>query len=480
MKCLICGDDSFKDVRAFSIHLCKKHHIKQNEYYSKYIDTSEHKCAECGKDAKFLNITEGFSKYCSRCQKRIKIQLAYKNMSAEHKNEILKKGKQTRLRLYGFENYNNTSQSRKTKRERYGNENYNNREKAKRTYPTQTEVSIRKQKETHFKNWLNKFKEKMEKCNCTVTETDGYHVNLKCNTCKQEFSLVKPALNNCLRWNVFNICPTCFPSTKTSRAEKDLFAFIRSLNEACSPNDKTVLGRKEIDVYVPDKKIGFEYDGLFWHSIERTGSSLLEKTELCEAKGIQLIHIFEDEWLFKQDIVKSRISGLLGHNEKIYARLCECKEIANKEAEEFLNKNHLQGSCVSKYRYGLYYKDRLLSVMTFGKSRFKKDEFELLRFANTLNVNVIGGASKLFKHFLNDHKDINTVITFADRRWSQGHVYEKMGFERIDTIKPNMFYILKGRQRVSRFYSWKNEIPSNTYTINDCGNYKYRFTRPIG
>ena len=106
MKCLICGDDSFKDVRAFSIHLCKKHHIKQNEYYSKYIDTSEHKCAECGKDAKFLNITEGFSKYCSRCQKRIKIQLAYKNMSAEHKNEILKKGKQTRLRLYGFENYN--------------------------------------------------------------------------------------------------------------------------------------------------------------------------------------------------------------------------------------------------------------------------------------------------------------------------------------------------------------------------------------
>ena len=207
---------------------------------------------------------------------------------------------------------------------------------------------------------------------------------------------------------------------------------------------------------------------------------MLEKTELCEAKGIQLIHIFEDEWLFKQDIVKSRISGLLGHNEKIYARLCECKEITNKEAEEFLNKNHLQGSCVSKYRYGLYYKDRLLSVMTFGKSRFKKNEFELLRFANSLNVNVIGGASKLFKHFLNDHKDINTVITFADRRWSQGHVYEKMGFERIDTIKPNMFYILKGRQRVSRFYSWKNEIPSNTYTINDCGNYKYRFTRPIG
>ena len=133
--------------------------------------------------------------------------------------------------------------------------------------------------------------------------------------------------------------------------------------------------------------------------------------------------------------MKSRINGLLGLNNRIFARKCIIKEISNNDAATFLNENHIQGSCVSKYRYGLYFNDELISIMTFGKSRFS-DEFELLRFCNKLNINVVGGASRLFNHFLNNHDEIVEVISYADRCWSKGNLYEKLGFIKDGITKP--------------------------------------------
>lgn len=114
-----------------------------------------------------------------------------------------------------------------------------------------------------------------------------------------------------------------------------------------------------------------------------------------------------------------------GQNTKIYARKTICKEVSYTEAKEFLEENHIQGNCISKYRYGLYYNEELVSLMTFGKSRFK-DEFEMLRFCNKKYLNIVGGASKLFSHFLNDHNEILEVISYADRRWSIGNLYTKL------------------------------------------------------
>lgn len=218
----------------------------------------------------------------------------------------------------------------------------------------------------------------------------------------------------------------------------------------------------------------------------------MNKTNKCELKGIQLIHIFEDEWLYKQDIVKSRIKGLLGLNERIFARKCIVKEVSYKDTVQFLNENHIQGNCSSKYRYGLYYNDELVSVMTFGKSRFKESEFELLRFCNKLNLNVIGAASRLFKHFMDDHPEIQQIISFADRRWSKGNVYEKLGFKKVGETLPAYFYIIDNI-RQNRINYQKHKLVTegydsnmtehdimlnrNIYRIYDCGNLKYVFVR---
>ena len=111
--------------------------------------------------------------------------------------------------------------------------------------------------------------------------------------------------------------------------------------------------------------------------------------------------------------------------QRIFARKCVIRSVDHNSAVEFLNNNHMQGACQSKYQYGLYYKNELVSIMTFGKSRFKS-EFELTRFCSKLNVTVVGGASRLFRHFLQDHSDVKEIVSFADRRMSIGNVYDKL------------------------------------------------------
>ena len=101
--------------------------------------------------------------------------------------------------------------------------------------------------------------------------------------------------------------------------------------------NRVILDGKEIDIYIPEIKLGIEFNGLYWHSEEGGKDSKyhLNKTELCESNGIKLIHIFEDEWLYKKNIVKSRLKNILGLTEnKIYARKCEIKEISSRDSKE--------------------------------------------------------------------------------------------------------------------------------------------------
>ena len=166
----------------------------------------------------------------------------------------------------------------------------------------------------------------------------------------------------------------------------------------------------------------------------------LEKTELCLENDIQLLHIFEGEYL---ELWLSMINSKLGLNNKIFARKCIIKELKSKETEDFLNKNHLQGFCQAKINMGLFYEDKLVSVMSFSKPRFnKKYEYELIRFASKRNYTVIGGASKLWNYFVNKYNP-KSVITYANRRFSNGDLYYKLGFTFIEKTKPNYFYFSK-------------------------------------
>jgi len=288
-------------------------------------------------------------------------------------------------------------------------------------------------------------------------------------------------------------CPKC---NRFNIQQSKIFEFIKENYQETFLNDRKILNGKEIDIYIPELKLGFEFNGLYWHSeLYKDRLYHLNKSKDCLNVGIDLFHIWEDDWIYKQDIVKSMIINKLGKTpNKIYARKCTIKEISdNKLIREFLNKNHIQGFVGSKIKIGLYYNDELISLMTFGNLRkslgtkSREGSYELLRFCNKLNTNIVGGASKLFKHFLRNY-DVKEIISYSDNSRGQGNLYQQLGFNLISETEPNYYWIIDGK-RHHRFNFRKDKLikegadPSKTeiqimtekgyYRIFDCGNKKW-------
>jgi hypothetical protein len=292
-------------------------------------------------------------------------------------------------------------------------------------------------------------------------------------------------------------CPKC--ANINSKAELEVLEFVTSLTDNIIHGDRTVLGKLELDVFIPDKKLAIEYNGLYRHS-EITGKKdkkyHLIKTEGCEKSGYQLLHIFEDEWNnnSKKDIWKSIIKNKLKKNDNIiHGRNCEVKELNVSVCSNFLDINHLQGYAKAKFKYGLYYNDELLCVMTFSHSRFDQNyDYELIRFATKMNTTIVGGFGKLLAHFIRNVNPTN-ILSYCDRRYSSGTAYEKNGFKFIGNSDPNFYYFNKHKMirhhnrgiDVKHFSNynpnlseWENMQNNGYDRIWDCGNKKFVWNSP--
>jgi hypothetical protein len=199
------------------------------------------------------------------------------------------------------------------------------------------------------------------------------------------------------------------------------------------------------------------------HAITEFQDYLMEM-ESSRASGVFSIMLWEDFWLSKPDVVKSRVLALLGTSQRIPGRLTKVRRIDKKTASTFLESNHLQGSVLTKTQYGLYLQQRyfrvlrpdfqvernvdemLVAVATFSHPRtflltgksFRS--FEMVRFANLLNTTVVGGLDKLLKAFQNDFKP-GDIMTYADLEWSGGAGYGRLGFEKISDTGPFRFFL---------------------------------------
>lgn len=266
-------------------------------------------------------------------------------------------------------------------------------------------------------------------------------------------------------------CPKCQALMK-SFPEYQLIEFIKNLipDTEILLHSRSIINPYEIDIYIPSLKIAFEFNGLFYHNDDNVPINYhIMKTRLCEKQGIKLIHIWEDEWIEKQEIIKSRIKNLLLKNDKtIFARQCIIKEVSKTDERLFLESNHLQGYIVSKYCYGLYIKDtnELVSLISFGKSRYDKTyEYELYRFVNKQGITVIGGASKLFNHFVKQFEHVS-IITYADRCWSSinSNVYQSILHMSFKLERPLSYFYYKNQTRYKRQNFMKHKLqdcPSN-------------------
>lgn len=261
------------------------------------------------------------------------------------------------------------------------------------------------------------------------------------------------------------LCTTCNPiGENRSIKEKSLYDYIYSIDNRSINSYKDGL---EIDIYIPELKIGFEFNGLHWHSSKYKDKNYhLDKTNYFKERGIRIIHIWEDDWDHKNLIIKSIIRNILYlTNNRIYARRCEVREISDiKEYKSFLDENHIQGSVNSSIKIGLYYDNKLVSLMTFdhfeGRKKMLDNEWNLNRFCNKINYNVTGGASKLLNYFISNY-DVKRIVSYADKDWSSGALYEKLKFRKIYETDPDYkYYLIKENIRIhkSRFRKSKTNI----------------------
>ena len=264
----------------------------------------------------------------------------------------------------------------------------------------------------------------------------------------------------------------------SSNEEQELYEYISQIyKDNIIRNDRTILDNKELDIYLPNLNLAIEYNGFFWHS-EKMGKLKeyhLNKTLLAKSKNINLIHIFSDEWVNKKEIVKSRLLNKLNLTpNKIYARKCKIKEVLIKDKDEFLNNNHIQGKDKSSIKLGLYHDDKLVSIMTFGHPRTAigktkiniENQYELVRFSNLLNTNVIGGASRLLKHFIKTYNPQH-IYSFSDNRWSnwENNMYLKLDFKFISKSEPSYWYSRDCLHRLHRYNFSKNNLRKMGYDI---------------
>jgi len=319
-------------------------------------------------------------------------------------------------------------------------------------------------------------------------------ISIKCLDCGDNFDINRQLLKFRIDRSD-DVCLKCNPILcGRSKMKLDVLEFIKlNYTGDIISNTRSVIDN-EIDIYLPDLGLAFEFNGLHQHSdLHKDKYYHINKSNDCLDKDIQLIHIWEDDWVYKTNIIKSIILNKIGNSDRIFARKCVIKEVDNKLVRSFLVDNHIQVFVGSKIKLGLFHNDELVSLMTFGSLRkslgynSKENSYELLRFCNKLNSSVIGGASKLFKHFTKSY-EVNQVISYSDTSRGVGNLYEKLGFKFSHNSDPNYYWVINNIRK-HRFNFRKDRLVSlgydkekteiqimnelGYYRIFDCGSKKW-------
>lgn len=415
---------------------------------------------ECGKRVNFNNFEQRYLKFCG-------------SVCAGQSLNVIRKREETFLHKYGVKNFSHTSKFQTTVVNEMRTKAYNTAiEKFSNIIKPRFNKDMFKGKyKEHIYDWV-------------------------CLRCNKNFSS-----------SFFSsttdhpICPNCDPKYS------DLELFVKNILDKNGiffehKNRKILSSKKELDFYLEKYNLGIEINGLYFHNESMCSNDYhLKKTEDAESQGLQLIHIFTDEIYNTPKIVESRIKNILKLNRyKIFARRCEIRNIDAKITQKFLDKYHIQGSLKSPIRLGMFFKNRLVAVMTFSSLRNSLGhkvkeigEYEMTRFCTISNFNIIGGASKILKYFEKKYNP-KKLISYADRRWSKGNLYKILGFSFSHNTNPNYFYTRDFENRLHRFGFQKHLLskklenfdPNKTehqnmldhgfVRIYDCGSMKFEKT----
>jgi len=356
-----------------------------------------------------LQHTEFLEKSQNTCMKNYGVASPCKN------NEIKEKAKQTCLARYGAISPTKNSEIR---------------EKAVATSLEKYGVEYHKQ--------LNYSPEVINLFSNDASELEKLLQKSSVKTIANEFGISLTTVYTYARQNNISI-----PVKNRSGFEEEIYDFVCSVYDGTVLDTvKTIIPPKHLDIVLPDINFAIECNGTYWHSelCNKNETYHANKTNNCIEKNMTLFHLWEHDWILKPDIVKSMILHRVGKSEKLFARQTILKKISTKLANEFFEKNHLQGKANAKLAYGLYRNNELVAAMSFGKPRFNKNyQWEIIRFATLVNHSISGGASKLFSGFVKENNP-SSIISYAARGHATGNVYRILGMSHAGTTKPGYSY----------------------------------------
>jgi hypothetical protein len=408
------------------------------------------KCGSCHNHTKFIRFSQGYQPYCSR-------------ICANTNSVRLDKIKTTNIAKYGgvapMCSDAIKTKAKTTSQQRYG-----------APYHQQTESGRIQRICTNVKKYGSPSplgnKQIQSKARSTMSEIYGRHYYQSSTIPHSSFTLL-----NDNEWlytkhheekyplygiaEQLNVSPHCvgyyfrkhgipIKRFNMSLPHREIVEFLEQNNIACCVNDRSIISPHELDIVISSQNTAIEFNGTFWHSDVAGGKNNryhADKLHKCNDIGYNLINIYEHVWHTKQQIIKSRLLNTLGQTANmVYARKCNIVQIDNKKSAIFFNDTHIQGHTNASICYGLVVDDSIVCAMSFGTPRYNnKYQWELLRFSNKLNTSVVGGASKLLKHFVRECSP-TTLISYCDKSWSNGALYKSLNFEFSHTTKPAYWY----------------------------------------
>lgn len=431
MNCAIC-QYSNDDLKTFSTHVRSVHGLSSEQYTIKVFHGGvKPTCLECGAETRYVSFA--FKQYCKEHSKIAMSKGGTIGGVAPAWNKGLTSDVDSRLAL----------QSAKMKGE--GNHFFGK----KHSQDTIRKIS---QKKTLATSSIEERIIERQREFTLLTPLEEYHSRqqqyllFKCTTCGEEQPKTLQAFERGSR------CYKCHPVGK-SNWELQVYDFVKEIASDAVSGDKSVISPKEIDIYVPSKRLGIECHGLYWHSeAARSDDEFdkrkhLSKFQLAQEKGVKLLQLFEDEWRDKRDICESMIRHRLGLD-SVRCKTWSTKivEMTTEEERNFFDRNHIAGYTPSKVSWSLVDRNGIrvaaLSVRSPRHQSKYNNHIEVARFALEKDLNVPGGLSKLMAHASKWAKKegYSSIMTYVDRRIGGGAGYAASGFEKVSETDVDYWY----------------------------------------
>ena len=239
---------------------------------------------------------------------------------------------------------------------------------------------------------------------------------------------------------------------------------------------RNIVPNMELDILLPEFNLGIECDPTYSHNSSigtawddaKLPNYHYKKSKAFMENGVFVFHIFGYEWTHRRPIIESMLRNYVHcTSTRIYARNCSIVSVSSRDGREFLDLNHRQGYTSSTVSLGLQHKGSLVSIACFSKPRalmgatrsVDNSTWELTRFCNILNTNVVGGASRLLKAFIRQYNP-DTIRSFSDKAHTRGNLYEQLDFKRVREVHPSYVWVsVKDDSAIHRSSAAKSNLP---------------------